>query len=133
MSFIGRDGRQYVVSASSGALGTQAALIAFALPRQSEAPVDLVPAPYPTPAQAITPALGPEIRRVEDLPPGTARDDVANICTRCHALSTAISKRQAAAEWAQVIENMRGRGAIMDDALAGRVRDYLATNFGTRQ
>ena len=133
MSFIGKDGRQYVVIASSGALGTQAALIAFALPRQGDAPVDLVPGALPKPAQAMTPGPGPEIRRVEDLPPGTARDDVANICTRCHALSTAISKRQTAAEWAQIIENMRGRGAVMDDALAGRVRDYLAVNFGTRQ
>jgi quinoprotein glucose dehydrogenase len=51
MSFIGKSGRQYVVVAASGASRPDAevALIAFALPRPGDAPVDLKPAPVPVP------------------------------------------------------------------------------------
>jgi glucose dehydrogenase len=49
MSFVGKSGRQYVVVAASGAPRSDAevALIAFALPRPGEAPVDVKPAPMP--------------------------------------------------------------------------------------
>ncbi len=49
MSFVGKSGRQYLVVAESGALRSDAevALIAFALPRPSDVPVDLKPAPMP--------------------------------------------------------------------------------------
>jgi len=49
MSFVGRHGRQYVVVAESGSKPAEAevALVAFALPRAGDAPVDLKPAPAP--------------------------------------------------------------------------------------
>jgi quinoprotein glucose dehydrogenase len=49
MSFVGKSGRQYVVVAASGAPRSDAevALIAFALPRTGDVPVDLKPAPMP--------------------------------------------------------------------------------------
>ena len=50
MSFVGKSGRQYVVVAASGAPRPDAevALIAFALPKPGDPPVDLKPAPIPT-------------------------------------------------------------------------------------
>jgi quinoprotein glucose dehydrogenase len=49
MSFVGKSGRQYVVVATSGAARTDAevSLIAFALPKPGDVPVDLKPAPMP--------------------------------------------------------------------------------------
>jgi glucose dehydrogenase len=53
MSFVGQNGRQYVVVAESGSKPAEAevALVAFALPRAGDAPVDLKPAPAPIPAR----------------------------------------------------------------------------------
>ena len=49
MSFVGKGGRQYVVVAESGVKPAEAevALLAFALPRPGDVPVDLKPAPLP--------------------------------------------------------------------------------------
>jgi hypothetical protein len=67
---------------------------------------------------------------VEDLPPGPGRDDVANTCTKCHAISTATGASQSLNGWNSTIEEMRSRGAVVDDAMAKRIADYLATHFG---
>ena len=48
MSFVGKDGRQYLVVASSGR-DAEASLIAFALPRPGDAQIDLHPAPVARP------------------------------------------------------------------------------------
>ena len=65
MSFVGKSGRQYIVVAESGSPRTssETALIAFALPKAGEVPVDLSPAPYPIPFTVKTvtrPQLGGE-------------------------------------------------------------------------
>jgi quinoprotein glucose dehydrogenase len=51
MSFVGKDGRQYVVAPESGSVSSagEVALVAFALPRPGEAAIDLKPAPVPPP------------------------------------------------------------------------------------
>jgi hypothetical protein len=67
---------------------------------------------------------------VEDLPPGPGRDDVANTCARCHAISTATGVPQTLNGWTATIEEMRSRGAVMDDATAKRIATYLATYYG---
>ncbi|HEX3756208.1 MAG TPA: hypothetical protein VHV26_14140, partial [Rhizomicrobium sp.] len=132
MSFMGKNGRQYVVVAASGHPDADAALIAFALPQPGDAPVDLAPAPLPplklgsAPAQAATKA----VMRVDDLPPGAGRDDVAKVCTGCHALATATAQPRTVGGWATTIEEMRSRGAQMDDATAHRIADYLSAHFG---
>ena len=51
MSFVGRNGRQYVVAPESGSVSSngEVALVAFALPRAGDPVVDLKPAPQPPP------------------------------------------------------------------------------------
>jgi quinoprotein glucose dehydrogenase len=53
MSFVGRNGRQYVVAPESGSVSSngEVALIAFALPRPGDISVDLKPAPVPVPRE----------------------------------------------------------------------------------
>ena len=49
MSFVGRNGRQYVVAPESGSVSSngEVALVAFALPRAGDTAIDLKPAPVP--------------------------------------------------------------------------------------
>jgi hypothetical protein len=51
----------------------------------------------------------------------------------CHSISTAISTTRSLDEWQSMVEDMRGRGADMDDATAGRIAIYLAQHFGQMQ
>jgi quinoprotein glucose dehydrogenase len=47
MSFVGKGGRQYVVAVESDAPDGETGVVAFALPRPGDAPIDLKPAPLP--------------------------------------------------------------------------------------
>jgi quinoprotein glucose dehydrogenase len=127
MSFVGKTGRQYVVVASSGSSRPdgEVALIAFALPRLGDVPVDLHPQPS-TPAAPFSANL-----RVDDLPEGAGREDLVSACGGCHALSAVLARPRSSEQWKAQIEEMRGRGAKADDATAARIRDYLAAHFGT--
>jgi quinoprotein glucose dehydrogenase len=131
MSFVGKSGRQYVVVAASGRPDTDIALIAFALPRPGETAVDIHPAPVAKPAAGVAAApVSTTVARVQDLPPGEGRDDVARICTACHALGTATGTARTPQGWSATVEEMRGRGAAMDDATAARIKAYMAAHFG---
>ncbi|MCP5411898.1 MAG: PQQ-binding-like beta-propeller repeat protein [Alphaproteobacteria bacterium] len=134
MSFVGKSGRQYVVVASSGAPrpDAQTALIAFALPRPGETIVDLQPAPVPTGREASSRAtpVPVSLASVADLATGVGKDDVARVCSSCHAIGTAISQRREGPTWARTVEDMRARGAAMDDATAARIKTYLAAHYG---
>jgi quinoprotein glucose dehydrogenase len=125
MSFVGRNGRQYLVVGISGRADAEISLIAFALPRPGDPRIDLHPAPLAT-ARAGVPqgATG-------DLPPGTGRDDVMTVCTACHAIGTVTAQRRSAAEWQSLVAEMRGRGAKMDDAARTRILGYLNAHLGS--
>jgi quinoprotein glucose dehydrogenase len=124
MSFVGRSGRQFIVVASSGSSWPdgEAALIAFALPRAGDNPVDLKPAPT---------AAFNAIARSEDLPEGPGREELMNTCGSCHSLSAVTARARSSDQWTAQIEQMRRYGAKADDAAAARIREYLTAHFGT--
>jgi quinoprotein glucose dehydrogenase len=134
MSFVGKSGRQYIVVASSGSIRPdgEVALIAFALPRAGDPPVDLKPAPLPEPSSLPpTPAAASNaIVPAEELPAGSGREDLVNACGSCHALSAVTVRPRSSQEWTAQIEQMRQHGAKVDDAAAVRIRDYLVAHFG---
>lgn len=132
MSFVGKSGRQYIVVTASARPETDIALIAFALPRPGETPVDINPAPlHPSRlGVAAPPARRNAATRIEDLPAGTGRDDVAKACTACHSLGTVTATPRTAGGWNNTVAEMRGRGAKIDDAAAKRITDYLSAHFG---
>jgi quinoprotein glucose dehydrogenase len=127
MSFVGKSGRQYIVVGVSGRADAEISMIAFALPRPGDPRIELNPAPLAT---ARTAAL-PGASNTETLPPGTGRDDVMKVCTACHALGTVTAQRRTTADWQAVVEEMRGRGAQMDDATRVRILDYLNAHLGS--
>ncbi len=130
MTFIGKSGRQYLVAGISGRAGGELALIAFALPRPGDPPIDLRPAP-PVKTGAVNAPAGVEVPlRPEDLPQGPGRDDVIRTCAACHSLGTVTAERHTSPDWQAILADMRARGARMDAATQARIRDYLAAYLG---
>ena len=131
MSFTGKSGRQYVVTAASGRPDGGIALIAFALPRPGEKGVDIHPAPLHRLAPGATANVPPTVvARPEDVPPGDGGDDVARVCTVCHSIGTTTGAPRGAKAWSATVDEMRVRGAAMDDATAARIKAYMAAHFG---
>lgn len=143
MSYQGKSGRQYVVipDGGPGTIGMpgrffsyHAILVAYALPKPGEKPVDLaqyapVAVPFrPPPAAAA--AVPSSVQGDPILPAGDGREDVLSMCGQCHGVSTAIAVRRSSDGWRDLIQDMRSRGAQGDDAKAARVRDYLSRYFG---
>jgi quinoprotein glucose dehydrogenase len=130
MTFVGKNGRQYLVVGTSGRSDSDSALIAFALPRPGDPAIDLHPAPPVVRGAINAPAGVPVPLRPEDLPAGTGREDLITVCAACHALSTVTAERHTASDWNAILEEMRARGARMDDAAKVRIRNYLAEHLG---
>jgi hypothetical protein len=72
----------------------------------------------------------PAVLRAEDLPAAPGRDELLTTCTACHVLGTVTAQRHTASDWQVVLQDMRARGAKMDDAAELRIRDYLAAHLG---
>jgi len=130
MTFVGRNGRQYLVVGISGRKDSDSALIAFAQPRAGDPQIDLRPAPPVQRGSVNAPAGVPVVLRAEDLPAAPGRDDLLTTCTACHALGTVTAQRHTASDWQAILEDMRARGAKMDDTAQARIRDYLAAHLG---
>jgi quinate dehydrogenase (quinone) len=123
MTFMGKDTRQYVVVAAGGGsfLGSApgSRIVAFALPGASTTT---------TPFRAATAAPTPS--EASGLPPGDGRASVVKMCSGCHGLPTAISRRRTRAEWQGMVEAMAGLGAPGDAADISGTVEYLAWRFG---
>ena len=135
MSFVGKSGRQYIVVAVSGATtpAAETALIAFALPRPGDPAVDLNAAPMPSTKIGVAALAAVEpvaAVAITDLPPGKGHDDFTKSCSACHSITTVTGLHQSREAWAGTIEDMRSRGADIDDATAAHIRDYLSVHFG---
>jgi glucose dehydrogenase len=144
MTFMGKDGRQYVVVTAGGGSflvsppGTK--IVAFALPRPGEAnrPPRLISAGAtgaPARAGAATPspraavAAGGAARR-GDLPAGEGREAVLAMCSGCHGLDTSIAQRRTAKQWQAIVPAMLALGAPGTRADAAKALSYLAWRYG---
>lgn len=146
MTYMGKDGRQYVVVAAGGGgyLGspTGTKLMAFALPGKASAVAPMPAhqaaaaqaAKAPQAAQAQAPAMPFQMREMTAaesaaLPAGEGRDAVAFMCVPCHGVLVAIANRKTALAWTANVEDMRTKGARGTDAQAQAAAKYLAKNF----
>jgi quinoprotein glucose dehydrogenase len=127
MTYLGRDGKQYVVIAAGGSnrfrmiAGTadQAAdsVIAFAL---SDSPA--APTAVPTPA---TPAAGDNAPLAE----GAGKATVVKMCTSCHGADVFTGMRMSRAGWEDVVQEMTTLGAKGTAAELRSVIDYLTQHY----
>jgi hypothetical protein len=132
ITYLGRDGRQYVVLMAQGGGGfldggLSDTLVAFALP-------DVVRKPLPASvseavAAAVVARRGqPNVGSFAPaiLPPGGAKELVEKTCgTGCHSIEVVTSQRMNSAEWKAMVQHMVARGAQASDGEAKVIADYL--------
>jgi quinoprotein glucose dehydrogenase len=134
MTYLGRDGKQYVVIAAGGTnrfrmlAGTadevSDSLIAFSLGDAA------TPAPPPTVAaqparpSAVAPGAGSET-----LPDGPGKAVVVRICTACHGTSIFTQVRMGRTGWKDEVQAMVERGARGTSAEIRTVIDYLTKHY----
>jgi glucose dehydrogenase len=137
MTYLGRDGRQYVAIMAEGGGGylgggSSNSLMAFALPDVSRKPLPASVSKVVAAAIAARRGL-PEVGAFTPLvlPAGGAKALVEKTCgTSCHAVEVVTSQRMNKEEWTAVVQNMVARGAQASDAEANVIVEYLAKSLG---
>jgi quinoprotein glucose dehydrogenase len=140
MTYMARNGKQYVVVAAGGtnrfkmiantADKTSDALIAFALPDKqtdSNPQADFVQSPSPAPGSSGATAIS-----ASALPEGDGKATVIAVCTKCHGPTVFSSLRMNRTSWANEVQDMKDKGALGTEEDLKQVIDYLARNFPQR-
>jgi len=71
-----------------------------------------------------------EAASAQDLPSGPEQTLVTLACTHCHLATQFTSQRKTAGEWAQTVNQMIDKGAVIGDNEFDRIVNYLAKNYG---
>jgi quinoprotein glucose dehydrogenase len=139
ITYMGRDGRQYVALMATGGGGylgggLSNSLVAFALPDVARKPLPASVSEAVTAAAAArrgTPAVGAYAPVV--LPAGGAKALVERTCAAsCHGLEVVTSQRLNQQGWSAIVQNMVSRGAQATDAEMKAIADYLAQTLPAR-
>jgi cytochrome c5 len=135
MTYLGRNGKQYVVVAAGGtnrfrmiantADKNSDALIAFALSDKQDSGSSLPTNSSAGSVRATTGVAAP-------LPQGEGRETVIAICTKCHGPANFSTLRMSRSAWQDEVEDMKDKGAVGTEDDFKRVIDYLAKNFPPR-
>jgi quinoprotein glucose dehydrogenase len=137
MTYLGRNGKQYVVVAAGGTnrfrmianTGDKVsdALIAFALPDPGSSQPRLE-------TKRASPSAAPPRPNLSapgaPLPNGAEKPLVIRICTNCHGASVFSNVRMSRAGWEREIASMIEKGAVGSDQEFRAVVNYLVKNFG---
>jgi len=135
MTFMGRNGKQYVLIAAGGPGDTDRGgtelypqkLVAFALPGPNTA------------SQASTPAANVARSAPGGPPAATSRAEEGKMltethCTTCHGLGTVTAAEGRSSEaWTFVVNEMIGLGAPVTDEQAEAIVDYLSRDFPAKK
>jgi glucose dehydrogenase len=138
MTFIGRNGAQYVVIAAGGPGDTDRGgaetypqkLVAFALSDRVTTTAAAAPASAPAAnARAVapgSPAPAPPVspERLEQ-----GRQLAGRLCTACHGLESETATGKTPEGWKATVEQMIGMGADATDEQAKIITDYLSHTF----
>ncbi len=133
ITYLGRDGIQYVALMASGGGaflggGLSNTLVAFALPdvRRKPLPAAVLKAAAATAAaRRGTAHVGAHAPLL--LPPGGAKALVEKTCgTSCHSVEVVTSQRMNEKDWNAIVQNMVARGAPASDDEVKVIVDYLA-------
>jgi glucose dehydrogenase len=143
MTYLGSDGKQYVLVAAGGtnrfrmiantADKNSDALIAFAISDQQQAGSS--PQPNSSTAPALTPtnsALASLTGTMADLPDGPGKATVIAVCTKCHGPNSFSALRMSRSAWESEVADMKDKGAVATDDDFKRIVEYLAKNYPPR-
>jgi quinoprotein glucose dehydrogenase len=137
ITYMGRDGRQYValMAEGGGAFlggGFSNTLVAFALPDVRRKPLPVSVAKAVAAAAAARRGL-PKVGAFApaELPKGGEKALVEKTCgTGCHSVEVVTSQRMSEKDWNAVVQSMVARGAQASDAEVKVIVDYLAKKLG---
>jgi quinoprotein glucose dehydrogenase len=136
ITYMGRDGRQYVALMAGGGGGffggpVSNTLVAFALPEVPRKP--LPPSVTAAIAAAKTHRNSPQPGDSAPLtlPPGGAKALVERTCgTSCHSVEVVATQRMTRSEWNSVVRSMVARGARASEEEVKSIVDYLSRTLG---
>jgi glucose dehydrogenase len=147
MTFMGRDGVQYVVTVAGGPGDTDRGgsemysqkLIAFALSDRVTTTTAAAAAPRVSPPGANAPAPAVAARAPSPVVPVSAerlaqgRELTEKFCTTCHGLQSETAGGKTPEGWQATVEQMIGLGAEVTPAQAKIITDYLSHTFPTKK
>ena len=129
ITFLGRDGEQYVVIAAGGPAhlrnvadsspGKADSLIAYSLNGRAADPITTTSA-----AKAAAP-----VALMATLPDVKGKPELIRMCTPCHGTEIFTRTRMSRAEWKAEVDNMIARGAQGTEREIRLVVDYLGRNL----
>lgn len=135
MTYVGQNGRQYVVIAVGGAgllrgvhhsvKDPRVRLIAFALGGRPAAPTRASRADVAALMHAARSSAS------DKLPAGAGRAIVQEDCTLCHGVQNITGSHLSSAGWQATVHEMMNRGAPVTPAQYATLVRYLTHNFGT--
>jgi quinoprotein glucose dehydrogenase len=134
MTFMGKNGTQYVVIAAGGPGDTDRGgtesypqkLVAFALSDRVTTTTAGATAPRAEPGKV--PAVS-AVQPATSVPPDEARRVTERICTACHGLGPDITVGRSSDAWKQVVAEMIGMGAQATDEEARIIVDHLSRTY----
>jgi glucose dehydrogenase len=152
MTYLGSNGRQYIVVAAGGtnrfrmiantADKNSDALIAFTLsdtqeagsnPLQNSSHATALSPNLSGPANsAVSGALASSTGSTPDLPEGQGKATVIAVCTQCHGSNNFSTLRMSRSAWESEVSDMKDKGAVATDDDFKRIVEYLAKNFPPR-
>jgi quinoprotein glucose dehydrogenase len=138
MTFLGRNGKQYVVIAAGGPGDTDRGgtelypqkLVAFALPDRNTTTA-AAPAMSTSRPEAAAPTPADSSAAYPRAEEGKALAQKA--CTMCHGIATATAQGRASDAWKLVVNEMIGLGAEVTDDQAQAIVDYLSRDFPAKK
>jgi len=137
MTFLGRNGVQYVVIAAGGPGDTDRGgsemysqkLVAFALGDRITTTA-AAPAPRPAvPAAAVSPRPPAPVAPVSPERLEQGRRLTENVCTTCHGMQAETASGKTPEAWKATVEAMVGMGAEATDDEVKIITDYLSHTF----
>jgi cytochrome c5 len=140
MTFMGKNGTQYVVVAAGGPGDTDRGgteqypqkLVAFALSDRTTTTADPPAAPKPISGVAAAPApqtagAGTPMASAASLAEGKALTE--KVCTQCHGLEAETANGRTLEGWKAVVDEMIAMGANANETEAKIITDYLSRAF----
>ncbi len=136
VTYMGRDGRQYVALMAAGGGtnlggGLSNTLVAFALPDVPRKPLPISVSKAVAAAAAAERGV-PKVGTYAPLtlPPGGAKELLQKTCGSCHSMDVVTTQRMSEKEWNAVVLNMVARGAQASEAEQKALVEYLAKTLG---
>ena len=138
MTFMGKNGTQYVVVAAGGPGDTDRGgteqypqkLVAFALSDRVTTTTTTTAASPTTAAPAARPAPPmPPVAPLSAAALARGREITERVCTACHTLDAGITGGRTPEMWSKVVAEMRGMGAQATDEEARAITQYLSQAY----